>query len=351
MSDRNERGSALLLAILAIAVLGAGLMGVMTLTGVERRAVLDQQARTEALGVAESGLERFIAERENLGFTSSPAAAYESTRVNVTGGSADVVLRQLRPAVGSAPATYVIRSRGVAGSAQLTGVPAAERTVTSLAQWQSGTMAAMAAVTGLSGISKTNSNGTISGSDQCLASPTVAGVAVPTGTYVQSGTPVPTGNPAIRNLGTVAAADDSVRLDWAGIAAGTSLTADITLPGGTWPSFANSSYWPIIRVVGNYTLPSTGRGVLIVTGSLTIGNNNRNWNGVILVGDQLIVNANTTVQGAVIAGLNRKLGGTPAASTISSGTNRIFRYNSCHIASALSGLGGLVVLSDTWSGN
>lgn len=347
----GRRGAALLLSILAIAILGAGLTGALLLSGVERRAVGDQLARAEALALAESGLERFVAGRAELGFTASPAGALESTRVQLAGGYADVVLERLRAAGPQTPALYAIRSRGVATTGQLSGVPAAERTVRVLAQWQAGTgtLPVLGAVTGLAGIVKTNSNGTISGVDQCLAQPTIGGVAVPAGGYVQNGRWIPSGNPAVRSLGPSATAPDSVVINWSGIASGTAIQEDVAIPGAAWPSFGNPTYWPIILVTGNYTLPSTGRGVLIVTGSLTIGNNGRNWNGLILVGDRLIVTANTTVQGAVIAGLNRKLGTPVAATTISSGNNRVFRYNSCDIASALNRFSGLAVLQDTWS--
>src|SRR5207237_845790 len=66
---------------------------------------------------------------------------------------------------------------------------------------------------------------------------------------------------------------DSVRIDWAGLAGGTALTPDITIPPGAWPSFSNPSYWPTILVKGDFALPGNGHGTLIVTGSLTISGN------------------------------------------------------------------------------
>ena len=122
----SERGSALLLSILATAMLGAGLMAVLGLSGAERRSVSNQQSQTDAYAVAETGLQQFVANRVALGFTSSPAAAYESTRVNVTGGYADVVLQRIRPAVGNAAAVYVVRARGVSTAGMLSGTPVAD---------------------------------------------------------------------------------------------------------------------------------------------------------------------------------------------------------------------------------
>jgi hypothetical protein len=232
----GEGGSALLLAILATAILGAGLMSVLALSGSERRGVMNQQAQTDAFAVAQTGLEQFAANRAALGFASTPAAAYESTRVNLSGGYADVVLQRLRPAVGSAPAMYVLRSTGYTTNAQLSGTPVAERQVSQLVRWSAGGMSVQAAFTGIMGITKNNTNGTISGSDNCGVATAVAGVAVPSSPgYVQSGSQVPTGSPAILSYGSVALAAAAVRIDWNGIVNGTAVTPTVTLPGGTWP--------------------------------------------------------------------------------------------------------------------
>ena len=63
---------------------------------------------------------------------------------------------------------------------------------------------------------------------------------------------------------------------------------------------------PIIKVNGDFTLPGDGRGVLIVTGGLTISGN-RHWDGVLMVGNNLTSNGNNGVDGTVVTGLNRKL--------------------------------------------
>lgn len=342
----SERGSALLLSILATAMLGAGLMAALSLSGAERRSVSNQQSQTDAYAVAETGLQQFVANRVALGFTSSPAAAYESTRVNVTGGYADVVLQRIRPAVGTAAAVYVVRARGFTTAGVLSGTPVAERQVAQMATWSGGSMAPLAAFTAINGMTKQGASGSLAGTDACGAASTVAGIAVGTPGYTQNGTSVPSGSPAILSLGTQAQAAAAVMIDWAGIVNGTSVTPTISLPGGTFPSSFASGYWPIIKVTGDYTLPAHGQGILIVTGSLTV--DARIWNGVILVGDDLIVTGAANVAGAVVTGLNVKLGGTPAVSSINAG-NRTFQYNSCHVASALgSYTAGLTLLPNAW---
>jgi len=49
---------------------------------------------------------------------------------------------------------------------------------------------------------------------------------------------------------------------------GSALTAGIVLPGGTWPSFGDPNSWPVIKAIGHFSLPTIGRGTLIVTGNL-----------------------------------------------------------------------------------
>lgn len=345
-----QRGSALLLAIMAIAVLGAGLMAVLALSGDERRAVLDQQAATGALTVAESGLQTFVANRAAFGFSAAPAAAYESTRVNVPGGYADVVLQRLRSAPGGVGNTYVIRSQGYAVQAQLSGTPIAGRRVAQLAVWQASGMAPLAAWTSMTGLIKKNASGTLNGYDGCGAQGGVAGIAVPTVPgYVQTnGRSVPSGSPPVLLLGTQPQTIEAVRLDWPGIVNGTAVTPDLVIPGAAWPAFP-SNHWPVIRVNGDYTLPGSGQGMLIVTGTLTI-NKKLSWDGVILVGDDIDVNANVTVDGAVVSGLNVALGQDPPVSDLGNG-NRTFQYNSCNVASALSRFGGLALIPNAWSDN
>lgn len=342
----SERGSALLLAILATAVLGAGLMAVLSLSGAERRVVRNQQSQTDAYAIAETGLQLFVANRASLGFMASPAAAYESTRVNVTGGYSDVVLTRIRPAVGTAAPIYVLRAHGYATGGQLSGTPVAERQVAQLANWTGASAAPLSAFTAINGLTKVGGAGSLSGVDACGASASVAGVAVGSPGYSQNGASVPRGSPAILSLGTQVQAAAAVTIDWNGIVSGTSLTPTIALPGGTFPSSFAPGYWPTIMVTGDYTLPASGQGLLIVTGSLTLGA--YTWQGLILVGNALVVTGQANVQGAVVTGLNVKIGGSPAVSSINNG-NRSVQYNSCHVANALAGFGaGLVLMPNAW---
>jgi hypothetical protein len=274
----------------------------------------------------------------------------------MTAGYADVVVTRLRPSAGGMVGLYALRSRGVSTGARRPGVPAATRTVGQLFKWETGMMKTPAAWTSLSGIQKSGGSGVINGTDGCGALPAVGGVAVPTPPgYTQSGgTSVPAGSPPINNLGPRPAALDSVRIDWAGVLNGSSLTPNITIPPQTFPlatAFLDPNYWPIIKVTGNFVMPLllNGRGVLIVSGNFQI-DGGAGWDGVLLVGGTLTSNGNTTIRGATISGLNQKLGMVVPVSDIGNG-NKTFQYNSCLVQRALRPMSGLVPMDNAWADN
>jgi glycosyltransferase involved in cell wall biosynthesis len=66
-----------------------------------------------------------------------------------------------------------------------------------------------------------------------------------------------------------------VHIDWNAIVNQNSIEASRTIPGGTFPPASawtsNPNYYPIIRVnAASYTLPNSGKGMIIATGHLTI---------------------------------------------------------------------------------
>jgi len=208
--------------------------------------------------------------------------------------------------------------------------------------------------TSLSGINKNGGSGEMNGVDECGMLPAVGGVAVPTiPGYTQfGGTSIPAGNPPIKDLGPQPGSNDSARVDWAGVLSGSSLVPTITVPPSTFPSsaaFADTSFWPIIKVNGDLSLPANGRGVLIVSGNFTI-NGGQAWDGVLLVGGTVTSNGSNTIRGAIVSGLNQQLGMVVPVSDIANGT-KIFRYNSCLVQRALRPMSGLVPLDNAWADN
>lgn len=342
-------GFALPMTLLVIVLLTVALAAMYTVTSSERRVVDNQREQIRAFALAETGLELFLGNRAAYGFTGVPGAAPESTRIALTSGYADVIMTRVRPTVGLSDPVFVVRSRGVSTSPRLSDQPMAERTVAQYAIWKINPMPVVAGWTSLSGLAKTGTSGTLSGVDACTpAQASVAGVATPTGGYTGPSAPL-SGNPAQRALGTQEQANTAVDIDWAGIVAGTALAADITIPSGSWPSFTDASYWPVIKADGDFTMPGSGRGLLIVTGNLTVAGSDT-WNGVVLVGGNLTSNGNNTVSGAVVTGLNVKLGQTVPPNSLGNG-NKTFRYNSCNVMAAMSRFQALHTWPNAWVDN
>jgi len=131
------------------------------------------------------------------------------------------------------------------------------------------------------------------------------------------------------------------------------LSADVVIPGSTWPSFASADYWPVIYVdqATSWNLPGSGRGMLIVRNDMAIGGSIQ-WDGIILVGGALISNGNNTVNGALVTGLNVLLGQAVPPSNIGNGT-KTYRYDSCNVENAMQKFNGLAPLrnagADNWA--
>jgi hypothetical protein len=342
----SRRGATLPLAIFAIMLISLAAAAGYARVSSERRINGDQQAQVDAFAVAESGLERYIG-----GVLTIPPAIHDTTITGLPGGSAQISLRRIMVAAGTAPALYVISSRGTSTSAVRYGasVPSAERTVGQYAFWQVGTIGVSAAWTAITGLQKSGGSGTLSGYDACGVKTALAGVAVPTSPgYNQSGgTSVPTGAPAIGSLGAdTSQAKTAVPIDWDGIVNGGAITPNYVIPTQSWPTSSQMNNWPVIRVNGTADIP-TGKGILIITGDATI-NGSVEWDGIVLVGGALTSSGSNTIQGAVVTGLNVQLGLPVGVSDLGSGT-KTYVYNSCSVDSALTSLGKLQRIRNGWT--
>ena len=348
-----RRGVALPAVLFTILVLAILIAAGTAALGSERRVNANDEAAVDAFALAQTGLETFIAQRATYGFTATPPAATESTRIAVNGGYADVILKRMRSDSLAGRYGYVLRSHGVSTARALSGTPQAERTVSEYTVWIPGTMQVLAGWTSLTGLHKDGGSGMGSGTDQCGKQGAVAGVAVPTSpgyTWSGGGLPPVQGNPRVRDVApTPTQMADSVKIDWAGLSSGAAVTPDITIPPGSWPSFSDPNYWPTILVDGNFYLPSSGQGTLIVTGNLTISGT-ITWNGILLVGDNLTSNGTNGVNGATVTGLNVKLGAILPEGDLAYGV-KSFNYNSCNVAKALGRWGQLVGYTNAWVDN
>jgi hypothetical protein len=240
--------------------------------------------------------------------------------------------------------------------------PPAERIVAQYATWRQTQINVPGGWSSITGLKKNGGSGTLSGTDACGVKPAVAGVAVPNtasdgspGYDQNGGSSVPTGTPPITYLGTVQQAADAIDIDWAGIVGGNVVASHylinttVSPTVGSFPTSTQMNDWPVIKVTGDYSLPSSGKGTLIVSGNLTISGS-KQWDGIILMGGTLTSNGNNTVYGAVVTGLNVKLGMAVGVSDVGNGT-KLYQYHSCDIASAQSQFAGLQRIPNGWADN
>ena len=361
MSLVSRRGGTLPMVILLLTVMTVALAAAYTLNGTEAQIGDDYEEQLAALALAESGRHRFLTDRAGLGFTATPPDASEVDTIAYTGGSAIVTLTRIRPQVGQLPPLYLLTSRGLRSTGTGT-IPAAERTVAQYVYWDLAPINVLAGWTSLTGIKKNgvNANSMMGvdanpGTTGCPANVgTIAAIAVPNSPGYQGDLLNLTGIPQVKYLGDAAAAQGSVDIDWPAIYNMTAdIAYDIIIPGGTWPSstaWSNANYWPTIRVNGDYTLSSAGRGTLIVTGNLNMNSVSAQWEGVVLVGGTLTSNGASGVNGATVSGLNTMLGMTVGISDIGNG-QKAYKFNSCNAARALRQQAKLRPLPNTWMDN
>jgi hypothetical protein len=354
----NRKGATLPLTIIVLALMAVGIAITFHRISAERHVGGDVRARLGAFSVAQSGLNRFLA---NLNGKPAllPGQVQTVNYADLPGGSAQVDMVLLRESTNTLlPAVYSITSRGTytGGRRYNALTPPAERTVGTYALWTVAPLDLDGAFTTLApgGL---RSNGIIArfvGNDRCGAMGAIPGVASPNAVF--NGFPENIeGTPAgvADNLGTPGmggGADQEVDIDWSGILAGTSLPADFT---GVWPpatgpnSFAN---WPVVRYNGDLTMPGSGKGILIVTGNMTWnGTPLKTWEGLILVGGTLTHNGAGNVFGAIITGLNVKTGGGPGpVQEIANGTKR-YEFDSCALARAMGHIGSIQRVRNGWT--
>jgi hypothetical protein len=356
MTMQSRRaGFALPMAILMIGFMTAGLVAAFTRIEAESRTVDHLSSEVEAFALAQAGLDRALAKGDTL-----PA----DTTLTLPGGTARVQITRLRyNATYKDTSVWLIRSTGRT-IARAGGRPSAGRTVAQVARRLPGTMNVLSSWTSLSGLDKNGNAGNLTGTDYCAVEGTLAGVAVPDGTFTGSGAAM-SGNPPIdttMNQPDLAAA---TQIDWPGIVdkVDPAIRPDITVcypgtygydaaygPCSAWPGSFPSNWWPVIMINGSTPLPTnSGRGTLIVTGNLEF-NGTRAWDGIMLVGGKIVDNGTGTISGAVVSGLNVMLGETVEESSVGNGT-KTYRFDSCSVAKAAAAFQRVQPLTNAWLDN
>jgi hypothetical protein len=349
-----RKGIALVLALVLVVILSVAAASALAMVGSERRVVEDQEAASEAHAMARSAYDQFIANPTGFmpSFVPLTFTGPDSTQFSFADGYVWLMVQRVRPAVGGSYPLFLVRSRAVRTINRPIRTPVAERVFAQYAQWQSGDMPVTAAWTSLSGLTKNGGSGTISGADNCGGASPVAGVAVPNnpGYSQNGGSSVPSGSPNILNMGTQAQTNAMVGIKWSNILSTVALSADVLIPG-TWPTFTNTNYWPVIYVdqASTFALPGSGRGMLIVKNNMTISGS-LTWDGVILVGGTLTSNGSNTIKGTLVTGLNVLLGQTVGASDVGNGTKTI-KFDSCNVDNATSRMTGLAPIRNSGADN
>jgi hypothetical protein len=395
LERRARKGFALPMAILALAFLTVTIAAAYAATSAERTTNDSQRTESKAYMIAQAGLENFMARRNETRPNGTkwcalcgapPVTAYESTTVALSTGYAVVVAQRIRTGDNNRPAIYLLRSRGVdtssfsiLGGLKTRTSQQSERTVAQIVYWNVNQVNVLSGWTATNGLDKMGSSGTISGFDNNLGTDPscppkhadVAGIAVPDGDYSATGNWRADGNPPVQTLGNQAQTNAAVKIDWSGIINGNRIQPDYVFANGAaatsgWPvaKFSSGAY-PVVRVNGDFTLPSSGgQGTLIVMGNLSISGNNM-WRGIILVGGQMTSNGNGTMLGATMSGLNttfspaqrdsaQLLSSSPIVTNPPNATangTKTYQYDSCQVSKAAGGLASYSVYPNAWMDN
>lgn len=353
----NREGFALPMAILLIGFMTAGVLAGFARTSAEVQIADNQSAEAGAFAMAEAGLAQYLG--------AGQVTALQQT-FTYQGGQAEVTATLMT--VGTPPAEDVYLIQSVGSVTSPTGKPQASRTVAQFASRQLGTMQVLSSWTSLSGLHKNGTSGNITGYDAtgCAGTGDVAGVATPDSMLTGKDASI-SGDPQHDEMGTVAEMAAQIEIDWVNIAkpVAPSIIPDevVCMPGtvsydsnytncGSWPSssnFTDPNYWPTIVINGSSSLPSNGRGVLIVTGDLTFGGGDK-WDGIILVGGRIVDNGSGNIAGAVVSGLNILKGETVGESSKANGT-KDYTYDSCAVEAATNSLARLNQITNAWADN
>jgi hypothetical protein len=342
--SRKDRGFALPTVILLVALLTVLLVSGLSRSRTEQQIAEATDETATAFTVAEGGLQTY------LGTTTAPPPDGDSTRVNVTGGYANVVAYLVRqPADTVLRSLYLIRSTGVVINPDSGARAQATHTVAQFAEWETAFLLRRAALTAANGVTQRTDTSTLSfsGNDACGAASAIPGMR--TDNLILSGSPALTfqGSPGLvqQGVGTGPTIANQTLIDWSG-ALGDDLTPDYT-------SFRQGDFGnPIVRVAGDLTVSdvSFSSGILLVPGNLDITGSFFYFEGVILVGGKITFEASfMQVRGMVVSGLNEQLGMNPQRTEIGGDGNDLYLYyDSCKIQSAMAPLTGLAGVRNAW---
>ena len=341
---RDRGGFALALVVLMLfAIAVAGVTGYQVVSSEFSLARQNRDGQA-ALAVARAGLQRFLGEQVGQ--------VGDSVSYAILNGIATITSQKVMQS-DSLNYLYYIRSTGSVADAGSPLLPA-QRTVGTYA-WHrmspiplKGALWVSGGTTNLGASSGTDAY--VSGFDVATAWDCPGGgtagvrglVKGPNTAYIYSGSTLTGPAPTNVSYSGYAAFYDTVGVRW-DILSNASFPVDFDGSPPNWGSLPADSF-PIVRYRGNLspTASWSGRGVLVVTGNLTIGGTSTfSWNGIVLAGAITNVggSAYPTVRGMLIAGLN--------AANPNVTIRGDFRYDSCNAYKANRALSHLEVVNNT----
>ncbi len=359
--DQYEDGFALPITLFVVTLVTLMLATVFVRVQIDRRIGESSADIVDALTVAQSGLQNYLA---TVNFDSCYRAMRpadgDSVRINVNGGYADVVAHVVqKPADTLAAWMYIVRSKGRVIEPTQGADPQAVRTVAQFAEWHSNTIDVLAAFTAANGLESPASSfnsGELKGNDQALSGckdPNVSALRVP---ISQSPSSLPDFElngtlPYIVDAGSGQDVALLTRINWLS-----------TITGGVEADYDYFRLWdlsfpvmlvdaPLVTVdFGTAYTPATG--LLIVTGDLIIdGGSYLQFNGVVLVGGEIEFNAaDLRFDGIVISGLNEQLGQNQDQGD-QDGNYLDIDYNSYNVRQALRSFAGWSPITNGWVDN
>lgn len=343
----SERGFALPLTILVITVMTMLIAAAHIRVRADRVIAESSGATITAFSVAQSGLHRYFAIYEDS--TSAPLDG-DSLRINVPHGYADVRAYKVKSSPDSSEhELFIVRSTGHLIEPTRGSYPQAQRTVAQFAQWQIAGMHITGVFTAANDwVIDPSTDVDVRGWDHC-SPPAPSVVAVRTAATSTLDTADFDEITGLSKSGTGSAVAISTMIDWASIVGG-QFEADYDY----FPGWDDS--YPTILITGDTTITNlVGKGLLMVTGNLTLTGSALNWRGVVLVGGGLTINVGAGVfgyfRGITVTGLNLQLGMSPLANQIAGGSRQDFNFHRCEVENALNSLIGFVPLQNAWIDN
>ena len=337
-SPRDRGGFALALVVLMLFAIGVAATAAYEVVSSEFTLATSNRESALALSVARAGLQRFIGEQIGV--------VGDSVSYAIGAGVATVTTRRLLEE-DSLTYLYIIESEGTVTDVRTPDSPA-RRTVATYARLHMSPVKHKAAMLlAASTVYLIYGSTYVNGYDgasfyDCSGGGTsgVAGVAAANYAYTYYGAYL-YGNPTRRAYGSTSAVIDSAGIRW-DILSDPNFPVEFDGAPPDWSKIPSDSF-PVVRKVGNLYQPDSatwsGQGVLIVTGTLTMGYHFA-WKGIILAGTLADVSSSPVIEGTIIANLND----TDPTVYITSGT---FRYNSCYVYQADASLSYLEVVDKT----